>query len=168
MNRHETVKEIVSVSEMARMCGLSRARYYQLINEGIFLSPSRNPETGRPFYNRQQQEQCLLIRRTNRGANGRAILFYGRRLEDLPSVPSKRRPSPKRRASRPAPKRGETEMTELRHGLSQLGLADVPDDQIRHAIAAAFPDGHVGTDRADVLRAVFAELKRRDTQDNVR
>ena len=53
----QPLKEIVTVSEMARMVGLSRARFYQLLRVGVFQEPSRNQETKRPFYDRQQQEQ---------------------------------------------------------------------------------------------------------------
>ncbi len=90
MRNQEPLKEIVTVTEMARMCRLSRARFYQLIGEEIFPTPSRNDQTRRPFFNREQQEQCLLIRRTNRGANGKAVMFYGYRLEAPPLTPKRK------------------------------------------------------------------------------
>ena len=42
-------KAIVTVSEMARMCGLSRARFYQLQKAGIFPSPVYDVSTRRPI-----------------------------------------------------------------------------------------------------------------------
>ena len=164
------VKEIVTVSEMARAIGLSRARFYQLVKEGVLPEPARNPKTKRPFYDRQQQEQCLLIRRTNRGANGRAVLFYGRRSEGL--ALTKRPPATKKKPRRPNRKdsgsaKPETLIDELRHGLGQLGVAEVSAADIRSALAGEHPDGHGHVDRSELLLSVFRNLKRRDSNDNV-
>ena len=71
----QATKEVVTVAEMARMCGLSRSRFYGLVKEGIMPLPSRNAATKRPFYTRERQAQCLLVRKTNCGVNGRPILF---------------------------------------------------------------------------------------------
>jgi hypothetical protein len=53
-------KAVVSVAEMARMVGMSRARFYQLLNEGVFPPPLYRIETRRPFFNQQMQETDLL------------------------------------------------------------------------------------------------------------
>ena len=163
MNKHVPLKEIVTVTEMARMCRLSRARFYQLTSEGIFPTPSRNEQTGRPFFDREQQERCLLVRRTNRGANGKAVMFYGCRLEAAQPRPrAKRLPnsrSPKKQA-RPTPV-----VTELHHGLAQLGMTNLTDVDIRQALTKAYPDGHQGVESAELLRAVFGAIQRRDSTD---
>ncbi len=166
MNKQVPLKVIVTVTEMARMCRLSRARFYQLIGEEIFPTPSRNEQTRRPFFNREQQEQCLLIRRTNRGANGKAVIFYGYRLE-APPLPPKRKRLPISRFPK-AQTRQDPVLTELRHGLAQLGLVSVTDSNIRHAMAQAYPDGHRDVESADLLRTVFGELQRRNSTDNLR
>ena len=44
----DETKAIVTVSEMARMCGLSRARFYQLQKAGVFPAPVY--QDGRPLY----------------------------------------------------------------------------------------------------------------------
>jgi hypothetical protein len=49
-------KVAVSVSEMARLVGLSRARFYQLIGTGTFPAPSYDPGSGRPYYDHEQQQ----------------------------------------------------------------------------------------------------------------
>ncbi len=163
-------KEIVTVAEMARNIGLSRARFYELIGEGVFPSPSRNPETKRPFFDRQQQEQCLLIRKTNQGANGRAVLFYGRRLEIAP-LP-RRAASKKKKPARPRDNdtvgaRSDALIDELRQGLRQLGLAEITPAVVREALVDVYPDGHGQVDRSELLLTVFRCLKRRDSPDNV-
>ncbi len=166
MSKPDVLKEVVTVSEMARMCGLSRARYYQLAKEGIFPTPSRNPQTGRPYYDRKQQELCLLIRRTNKGANGRVVLFYGRRLETVPRLPSKRQ-RVIRKNPNVTPVGISPVLVELRSGLTQLGMSDVSMDQIRNALATALPDGLDGRDEGEVLQAVFTQLGCRNSDDNV-
>jgi hypothetical protein len=52
-------KAVVTVAEMAHMCGLSRARFYQLVNEGVFPPPLYRIETRRPFFTQEMQETCL-------------------------------------------------------------------------------------------------------------
>ena len=166
MRNQEPLKEVVTVTEMARLCRLSRARFYQLTREGVFPTPSRNEQTGRPFFDREQQERCLLIRRVNKGANGKAVIFYGCRLEAPPPPPKRKQlpisRSPKRQA------RHDPVLTELRHGLTQLGMNNLTDVDIRQALTKAYPDGHRDVDSAELLRAVFGELQRRNTADKLR
>src|ERR1700709_23369 len=71
-------KEAVSVAEMARIVGLSRARVFQLIWCGAFPFPVYDVETRRPFYDEESQKVCLEVRRRNCGCNGKPILFYAR------------------------------------------------------------------------------------------
>ncbi len=133
MTNQEPLKECVTVTEMARMCRLSRARFHELTREGIFPTPSRNEQTGRPFFDREQQERCLLVRRMNRGANGRCVIFYGCRLE-APPPPPKRKQLPISRSPK-GQARQDPVITELRHGLTQLGMTNLTDVDIRQALA---------------------------------
>lgn len=68
----------VSVSDMARMVGLSRSRFHQLLQSGVFPKPSVDPESKRPFYDSEQQTTCLRVRQTNQGVNGQRVMFYSR------------------------------------------------------------------------------------------
>ena len=157
MRNQEPLKEIVTVTEMARMCRLSRARFYQLTGEGIFPTPSRNDQTGRPFFDREQQEQCLNIRRMNQGANGKAVMFYGCRLE-APQPRPKRKQLPNSRSPK-GQARQDPVTTELRHGLAQLGMSKLTDVDVRRALVKAYPDGHQGVESADLLRTVFGAIE---------
>jgi len=165
----EVTKEIVSVSEMSRMLGLSRARLYQLMKEGIFPTPTRLSNGGRPFFYREQQEQCFQVRRTNRGVNGRAILFYSMRSRPTVPHPSRNRRQQSRPGTRPRPtEQGrDSTLTELRHGLTQLGQAEITDRAIRDLLADVYPDGHSDVDSAELLRSVFERLNRQNPPDNV-
>ena len=166
MKNEQPFKEIVTVTEMSRMCGLSRARFYQLINESVFPTPSRNKQTGRPFFDRAQQEQCLLIRRVNKGANGKAVIFYGCRPQAAPRLPSKRKQLPISRSPR-SPSRQDPVITELRHGLTQLGVASVMEQQVRQVLVEAYPDGHRDVESAELLRTVFGAIQRRNSADKL-
>ena len=163
MNRHVPLKEIVTVTEMSQMCKLSRARFYQLIGEGIFPTPSRNEQTGRPFFDRAQQEQCLLVRRSNKGANGKAVMFYGCRPEAPPPPPRRKRLSNSRPPRSHA--RRDPVITELVYGLAQLGVTNLTDKDVRQALVEAYPDGHQCVESAELLRAVFGAIQRRDSPD---
>ena len=49
-------KTAISVTEMSKDLGLSRARFYQLLNQGIFPKPLYSEETKRPFYDLELQK----------------------------------------------------------------------------------------------------------------
>ena len=87
-------KAAVTVAEMARMCSLSRARFYQLIGTA-FPYPIYSVATKRPFFNEEAQKLCLEVRRRNCGVDGRPILFYAR--QHLTPTP-KRKPVAKPKA----------------------------------------------------------------------
>jgi hypothetical protein len=156
-------KDVVSVTDMARMVGLSRARFYELMQRGVFPPPSRSPTTKRPLYARDQQEQCLQIRRTHRGANGETILFYA--VAPRPSPPPKR--SAKSGPKESPPARQDDLLNRLRDSLSQLGVVDLAETQLRSVLAAEWPAGHADVDEATLVTTVYRSLKCRNPRDNV-
>jgi hypothetical protein len=157
-------KEAMSVSEMARAVRLSRTRFYQLVRAGVFPPPSRDEQTGRPFYTREQQDACLAVRQRNCGINGRTVLFYSARSLTPCGRPA--RPAQRRKA---APERStiSPELSDLVHGLRQLGVEKARPEQVREALAMEFPSGRDGCDPGEVLRAVFRRLTCQDSHDNV-
>src|ERR1043166_9731973 len=92
MQMKEETKAVVTVSEMARMVGLSRARFYQLQKAGVFPAPAY--QAGRPVYTEEQQQVCLEVRRKHRGVNGEPVLFYARRRGIEPGKRKKRADPP--------------------------------------------------------------------------
>jgi len=148
-------KAVVTVSEMARMVGLSRGRFYQLQKSGIFPSPTY--QAGRPVYTEDQQQVCLEVRRKNRGVNGQPVLFYARRRA---TEPSKR----KKRADPPPAK--NKDIAALLDGLNALGLTTATAAQVLMVTEELFPQGTNGMDQAEVLRAVFLHLKRQNQGGN--
>jgi hypothetical protein len=146
-------KQAVSVAEMARMVGLSRARFYQLIGNA-FPHPLYDVTTRRPFYTQEQQELCLEVRRRNCGIDGKPILFYAGRLAPAPrkASPAKAKPEPKGK-----------DIAALVDGLNALGLTTATAAQVEKTTRELFPQGTGGMDRGEVLRAVFLHLKKSRT-----
>ncbi len=131
---HETnetqTKAVVSVAEMARMVGLSRARFYQLIGTA-FPAPVYDVATRRPFYDEDLQKSCLEVRRRNCGVDGKPILFYSRR--PVTTLPARK---PKKIAAVIDDKHAD-----LRDGLKALGLATVTAAQVAEAVKEPIPAG---------------------------
>jgi hypothetical protein len=151
------LKAAVSVSEMARMVGLSRARFYQLVGTA-FPKPVYDPETGRPFYTEELQQVCLDVRRRNCGIDGKPVLFYARRTG--PVVPTA-----KRRKKSPLPK--QSRYAEIVEGVRALGLTTVTAAQVEAVVSARYNAGTEGVDQVEIIRAVFLDLKRQNSSDNV-
>ncbi len=79
----ENYKEYCSVSYLCKeIVGLSRSRFYELLNCGIFEPPMTNKYNGRKYYTKEQQIQCYKIRTTGKAANGSIYLFYSPRSEN--------------------------------------------------------------------------------------
>lgn len=144
-------KAAVTVAEMARMVGLSRSRFYQLIGTA-FPRPERQAGTGRPVYTEAQQEVCLEVRRRNCGIDGKPVLFYARRLGTAPARPKAAKPKLEPKG----------DISALVDGLNALGLATATAAQVRRVTEELYPQGTAGIDQGEVLRAVFLHLKRQN------
>lgn len=164
-------KSVVTIVEMARLVGLSRTRFRQLVAVGVFPSPKRNAETGRPYFDADGQAACLSVRAKNCGINGQPVLFYSRRMVPQPS-PAARRPlsaqsgKPRQRKTTAPPASGRGEVAVLVDGLRQLGLSDVNEQKVADALRVCFPGGTEGKPSNEVLLAVFRRLMRRDSGGN--
>ncbi len=150
-------KAVVTVAEMARMVGLSRARFYQLMDQGVFLPPVYDIRTRRPIFVEEMQKVCLEVRRRNCGVNGRPVLFYARRGGSPSSLP--------RKASKPKAKPNK-QHTAIVDAVRALGLMTTAD-QVAQAIKSLFPGGTDGVEEPEVIRAVFVDLQRQYSSDNV-
>ncbi|MCC9602868.1 hypothetical protein LOC67_20145 [Stieleria sp. JC731] len=145
-------KVAVSISEMARMVGLSRQRFHQL--KGItFPEPRRDPETNRPFYDEELQQVCLDVRRRNCGIDGQPVLFYS------PRHPLGQQSKPVRKPK--AKPKQSSQYSDLMAGLDALGLSATAA-QVEAAVKQVFPDGIQNLNSGEVIRAVFLQLKRQE------
>lgn len=152
----QTTQAAISVSEMARRVTLSRGRFYELIEAGVFPPPCYCPHTRRALYPADLQRQCLEIRETQMGANGQYVLFYGKRSVNAvqgQAVERFRRGTDHHRNR-------DSALAAYRDGLTALGMGTLTDDQIRSAIQAAYPSGTNGIDSGTVLAAIFRLMRR--------
>ena len=151
-------KTVVSVAEMSRMVGLSRARFYQLQNEGIFPSPIYDVETRRPFFTEEMQALCIEVRKRNCGVNGKPILFYTARhpLGQKPRPVKKSKAEPKQRS----------QYVDLIDGLRSLGL-EVTVAMVEPIVNELFPNGIQTLDNGEVIRGVFLRMKRQNSTDKL-
>jgi len=152
---HQQIKSVVSVAQMARMVGLSRQRFYQLLGS-TFPFPLYWVASRRPFYTEEMQEVCLEVRRRNCGINGKPVLFYCGYPPREQKPKAKPKPSPKKR-----------QYVALIDGLTALGLP-AKEDRVAVAVKQLFPNGVEEKDEGEVLRNVFLFLKRQDSGDKVR
>ena len=135
------IKRSVSVSEMAVQLAMSRARFYQLLEEGIFPQPIYSIRTRRPFYDRDLQYKCIAVRETGIGHNGEPILFYRPRQK-----PTKRR------------QKQDTRCQELLEILIGMGL-QCSAKEVNEAISELYPEGLKEQDQGVVIRDLFRYLK---------
>jgi hypothetical protein len=126
---------------------------------GHFSKPCLYASNRRPIYDHLLQEVCLEVRRTNCGINGKPILFYARRHNTGAVTPKPTKANAKRPTS--------NQHKELIGALQALGLANVTPAQIDEAVKELFPQGTKDAEHADVIRAVFLHLRRKNSADNV-
>lgn len=149
-------KTAVSVTEMATMMGLSRARLYQLIRKGKLPTPDIEEGSKRPFFNEDKQRQCLEVRRRNCGIDGKPIMFYSRRRDV--GVSRKKVEKAKPAASPHA---------DLIDYLGVMGITATVA-QVDAVVKELFPSGTAGTPQEEVFRAVFLRIRRHNSPDNDR
>lgn len=140
-------KAVVSVVEMSSMVGLSKSRFYALMQAGIFPRPTQNGSCKRPVFDLELQQKCLEIRHTGVGANAQPVLFN-----------RKRRASTRKPRQRPQAAVGEH--GELVEALRSLGLTTTPA-AVQEALAELYPDGCDQIEQGEVVRAVFLHLQKR-------
>ena len=154
--RNVQTKAAVTVAEMARMVGLSRARFYQLQNAGVFPPPIYDVATRRPFFDEKTQQVCLEVRRRNCGINGKPVLFYARRGGEQATT-KKRKTETK----------SNKQYAAIVDAVKALGVVSANNQKVNKAIACLFPGGLDGTDQAEVIRSVFVHLQRQNSSDNL-
>jgi hypothetical protein len=146
-------KAAVSVSEMAAMCQVSRSRWYEFLETGVFPKPVRIPSMKRPAYDWQLQQKCLEIRATGIGLNG-PVVFNRKRNEAGKSKP-KTQPHPNEQVVDPA-------IDPIFEAVKSLGLTPTVQ-AVSDAVVALFPVGITGLDLGDVVRKVFLHLQGKRT-----
>jgi predicted DNA-binding transcriptional regulator AlpA len=159
----ENIPEIVSINLLCKFMGISRSRYYQLLNDGFILPPTYSIDTKRPFYKREVALQNISVIKNNQGINGKVCLFYNtsRRAGAIQSKPTKVKTQKRKTHS------------EIQHhqdlidGLAWLGLIDVKASQVDAILKKIYPDGIQNADEGEVLKALYCAISEQNSNDNV-
>ncbi len=85
--------------------------------------------------------------------NGKAILFYARRVPLAPTPPKPRK------LIAPKPKNDYADLSEA---VQTLGLAGAATAQVSAAVKELYPQGTASVDQAEVVRSVFLHLRRKN------
>ena len=143
-NRISISQPIVSMTDMAKMLQMSRARFYQLLGMGFFPQPVYDIRSKRPCYDRDMQEKCIECRQSGIGIDGSFMLFYSPRKKERVSDLKKTKIDPQVK-----------EMTET---LQTMGLG-VSIKQVQQGLSELYPDGITEQDQGLVIRELFRYLK---------
>lgn len=152
---------ILSITQMAKVLQMSRARFYQCLEAGYFLKPQYTENTRRPYYTAEMAEANLNAKKSNVGINGKICLFYSPRNSQIIPVL-------KNKDSKPAQDKthGNT-YEDLIAGLTALGLSGITNSQIQAALSHCYPEGHQNIAQGEVLKGLYLYIKRQDSADNM-
>ena len=143
-NKMSITKQAVSVTEIANMCNLSRARFYQLLDVGFFPKPLIDERSNRPYYNLELQQKCLECRQSGIGADSSIMLFYSPRKKENVTNMRKMKVDPV--------------IKELTDTLESMGL-ETNEKQVQQGLSDIYPDGIGGQEQGVVIRELFRYLK---------
>jgi hypothetical protein len=135
-------KQIFSITEVASMLHLSRARFYQLLQSGFFPKPLKDDRSKRPYYDLKLQQQCLECRQSGIGADGSYMLFY----------------SPRKKETKPRTKKVDPQIKELTETLNSMGL-EVSGKEVEWVLKELYPLGTEDEEDGVIVREVFRHLK---------
>ncbi len=123
MTPDTNLKAVCSITELTRKLGMSRARFYQLLEMGVFPKPVYCIRTRRPFYTLDLQQKCMDIRKTGIGNNNLPIIFYTARKNTY------------RRCHNQLDRKYE-ELTDI---LKQMGL-NITCNNVKNAVKTLYPE----------------------------
>ena len=137
-------KQIVSMTEIAKMVQLSRARFYQLLEQGFFPKPLYDDRSKRPYYDLALQQKILESRQSGIGSDNSFMLFYSPRKKETVSHLKKKQVDPI--------------VKEMAETLQEMGL-DITVKQVQQGLIEIYPDGTGDQDHGVVIRELFRYLK---------
>ena len=138
-------KSIVSMTEISKMLNLSRARFYQLLEQGFFPKPKYDKRSKRPYYDLELQQKCLECRQSGIGIDGSFMLFYSPRKRETVSHIRKKKDDPV--------------VKEFAEILESMGLKTA-FNEVQKALSELYPDGTGELDQGVVVRELFRYFKR--------
>ena len=145
-----SIKAAVSVSELAELCGISRSRWYELVEAGVFPAPVTLAPLKRPVYDRTLIEKCLEIKRTGISLGGTPVV-WNRKLSKASSARSKTKSPATEKPIEPC-------IEPILDAVKALGLTPTAQ-AVNDAIATLYPTGISGQEQGDVIRKTFLYLQ---------
>ena len=137
------LKPVISIVDACKLVRLSRARFYQLIQQGIFPQPLYHIRTKRPYYDIELQQKLIEIRETCIGANNDFILFY----------------SPRKKNDQSKKRNIETSIfKEYAETLKSMGI-DCSSKEVKQGLSQLYPDGTDGIEDGVIIRDLFRFLR---------
>ena len=149
-------KAAYSVAETAAMAGVSRSRFYDLVDAGVMPPPVYSLRTRRPHYPADLVALCVRIKETNVGFDGQFVMFYDRKPKVTTPVPAAESLRTGRKVTTPDPL--TTEMVETLRSMGVRASEVEMIDAIRNRCPAGVTETAFETD----LRAVFDALRCRE------
>jgi hypothetical protein len=128
------------------MIGLSRSRFYQLLDSGFFPKPLYDERSNRPYFDATLQKQILESRQSGIGADGSYMLFYSPRKKEGRSKKSINT------------KKNYSVHQEFAETLESMGL-DCSEKDVSAAISELYPDGVENIDQGLIIRELYRFLK---------
>ena len=135
-------KQIFSITEIAGMVQLSRARFYQLLETGFFPKPLHDDRSKRPYYDLKLQQKCLECRLSGIGVDNSFMLFY----------------SPRKKETKPRPKKVDPQIKELTETLGSMGL-EITVEQVQKSLSELYPEGTDTVEQGVIIRELYRHLK---------
>lgn len=140
-------KEVYSLSQFARILGISRTSLYEYMAAGIFPRPLSCPcMDGRPFYSHDLLQRCVTILRTGIGYNGEIVVFNKRKLRTV-------------RGRVTAKKKRVNLYQSLTNIMKQIGI-DVTIDEVKETVKIVCPKGVVinNEPEEELIQAVYGHF----------
>lgn len=145
-------KQNLSIKEMAQRLNLSRSRLDQLVEAGVFVAPTRDPRSGRPYFDAEAVAKNVEVRRNGVGIDGRPVLFYSPRVRTLTGGGGR----PHHRSRTDGKATSPSRYAEMAAALSALDLGGVTEDEVERALRSLRDQGQHEPD----VRAVYRAVKR--------
>lgn len=137
------LKPIVSVKELVENLGISRARFYQLQQQGFFPQAIYDVRTRRPYFDEQLQKICYKIKENGIGINGQINIFYSPRKGTTKKT--------KQKSINPIYK-------DFAESLNAMGLSCSPKE-VQDAMENLYPNGIEDLEEGLVIREIYRHLK---------
>ena len=137
-------KQIVSMTEISQMVQLSRARFYQLLEQGFFPKPLYDDRSKRPYYDLALQQKCIECRESGIGSDGSYMLFYSPRKKENVSHIRKKKIDPV--------------VKEFVETLQEMGV-ETTAEKVEQGLSEIYPDGVGSEEQGVVIRELFRYLK---------